>query len=81
MFLSGWEKLVPSRLAARVAAPGREIAAFRKLILQGMRMINSLAVSWRELQASQRKTEAMLQVFITSMTRGGKGHSKASRQF
>ena len=34
----------------------REIAAIRKLILTGMKMIANVAAGQRELQASQRKT-------------------------
>ena len=58
---------MPSKLEARVAQHDREIAAIRKLILTGMRMINSLA-------ASQRKTDRMLQDLISSL-RGGAGGS------
>jgi hypothetical protein len=47
----------------------REIAAIRKLILTGMKMINQLA-------ASQKETDRQLQAFIQSMRRGGNGHTK-----
>jgi len=60
---------VPGSLEARVSEHDRQIAAIRKLILQGMKMINSLA-------ASQRKTDAQLQAFIRSMERGRNGHSQ-----
>jgi len=60
---------MPSKLEIRVAQHDREIAAIRKLILHGMKIINSLA-------ASQRKTDAQLQAFIRSMERGRNGHSK-----
>jgi hypothetical protein len=63
------EKPVPTKLEARVSVHDREIAAIRKLILQGIKMINSLA-------ASQRKTDAQLQAFIRSVERGGNGHGK-----
>jgi hypothetical protein len=46
-----------------------EIAAIRKLILTGMKMINQLA-------ASQKETDRQLQAFIQSMRRGSNGHSK-----
>ena len=58
-----------TRFEAGITEHDRQIAAIRKLILQGMKMINSLA-------ASQRKTDAQLQAFIRSMERGGNGHSK-----
>ncbi|MGO9262512.1 MAG: hypothetical protein ACLQU1_40450 [Bryobacteraceae bacterium] len=54
---------MPTKLEARVAEHDRQIAAIRKLILQGMKMINSLA-------ASQRKTDAQLQAFIQSLAAG-----------
>jgi hypothetical protein len=49
----------------------REIAAIRKLILTGMKMIN-------QLTASQKETDRQLQAFIQSMRRGGNGHTKRS---
>jgi hypothetical protein len=66
----------------RLSRHDREIAAIRKLILTGMKMIANLAAgqrelqaSQRELQASQRKTDEQLQDFIRSL-RGGNGHAK-----
>lgn len=47
----------------------REIAAIRKLIFTGMKMLNALT-------ASQRETDRQLQSFIRSMRRGANGHSK-----
>lgn len=47
----------------------REIAAIRKLIFTGMKMLNALT-------ASQRETDRQLQSFIRSMQRGANGHSK-----
>ncbi|MGO9262513.1 MAG: hypothetical protein ACLQU1_40455 [Bryobacteraceae bacterium] len=67
---------MPTKLEARVSEHDRQIAAIRKLILQGMKMINSLATSQRELAASQRKTDAQLQAFIQSLQRGRNGHAK-----
>jgi hypothetical protein len=60
---------VPTKLETSVSEHDRQIAAIRKLILQGMKMINSLA-------ASQRKTDAQLQAFIRSLQRGRNGHAK-----
>jgi len=70
-----------SQLEARIAQHDREIAAIRKLILHGMKMINALATEQRQLTASQRKTDAQLQAFIRSMERGGNGngHGKLPR--
>jgi hypothetical protein len=81
---------VATKLEARVAQHDREIAAIRRLILQGMKMINRTEAGLlrlegqqeetrkdlRELAASQRKTEAMLQALIRSLERGRNGHSK-----
>ena len=68
-----------------------EMAAMRKIILAGMRMIakqgenlNKLAVAQKdlatevkELAKAQRTTETKLQGFIDSMRRGGNGrHSR-----
>ena len=47
----------------------REIAAIRKLIFTGMKMINALT-------ASQRETNRQLQTFIRSLQRGANGHGK-----
>jgi hypothetical protein len=52
----------------RLTKHDREIAAIRKLVLTGMKMIVSLT-------ASQRKTDEQLQDFIRSL-RGTNGHAK-----
>jgi len=49
----------------------REIAAIRKLVLTGTKMLNALA-------ASQRETDRQLQVLIRSLQRGNNGHGKRS---
>jgi len=54
-----------------LARHDREIAAIRKLILTGMKMINALT-------ASQRETDKQLQALIRSMQRGSNGHTKRS---
>ena len=66
----------------RLSKHDREIAAIRKLILTGMKMIANLAAGQRELQASQRKTDEqlrktdeLLQDFIRSL-RGGNGYAR-----
>ena len=47
----------------------REIAAIRKLIVTGMRIVNKLGVA-------QTRTEKSLNALINSMRRGGNLHSK-----
>jgi hypothetical protein len=63
----------------------REIAAIRKLILTGMKMINQLAASQKEtdrqLKETDRQlkeTDRQLQAFIQSIRRGSNGHTKRS---
>jgi hypothetical protein len=74
----------------RLSRHDREIAAIRKLILTGMKMIANLAAGQRELQASQRelqasqrktdeqlrKTDGQLQDFIRSLRQATNGHAK-----
>jgi hypothetical protein len=82
---------MPSKLEARVSEHDRQIAAIRKLIVVGMKMINqaqvqakenwaqikALATSQRELAASQRETDRMLKGLIQKLERGRNGHGKA----
>ena len=51
----------------RLEQHDREIAAIRKLVLTGMKMLV-------RLEASQRKTDAMLQDLIRSLKGGENGH-------
>jgi len=67
----------------RIDQHDREIAAIRKLVLTGMRMLVQLETSQKKtdaqlklLQASQQKTDELLQSFIRSLKGGGNGHSK-----
>jgi hypothetical protein len=53
----------------RIDQHDREIAAIRKLVLTGMKMLV-------RLEASQTKTDAQLQALIRSLKPGGNGHSK-----
>lgn len=53
----------------RIDQHDREIAAIRKLILTGMKMLV-------RLEASQKKTDAQLQALIQSLKTGGNGHSR-----
>jgi len=48
----------------------REIAAIRKLVLTGMKMLV-------RLEASQQKTDTQLQALIRSLKGGTNGHSKS----
>ena len=61
-----------------LARHDREIAAIRKLILTGMKMLNTLTASQQRLSDSQRETDKQLQALIRSLQRGTNGHSKRS---
>jgi hypothetical protein len=64
-------------LTERVSKHDREIAAIRKLVLTGMKMIIDLEKGMKELQAAQKRTEQTLERFIRSLERGGgNGHEK-----
>ncbi len=73
-----------SKLEARVAQHDREIAAIRKLILQGMKMLVENGTQIKALAAAQRDTDKKLDAltktedrFIRSLERGGSnGHDK-----
>ena len=61
----------------------REIAAIRKLVFTGMKMLNGVIESQREskaelreLRAAQRETDRQLQILVRSLQRGGNGPSK-----
>jgi hypothetical protein len=60
---------MPTKREASYWSTIAQIAAIRRLILQRMKMINSLA-------ASQRKVDAQPQPFIKSIRRASNGHSK-----
>jgi hypothetical protein len=69
-------------LMERVDQHDREIAAIRKLVHTGMKMLVKAEEEraadrkeMRELRASQRETDRLLQAFIRSLSRGGNGHS------
>ena len=75
---------MPSRLEARVTQHDREIAAIRKLILQGMKMLVENGAQIKAMAAAQRATDKRLDAlsitvdrFVRSLERGGSnGHSK-----
>jgi hypothetical protein len=70
-------------LKERVDQHDREIAAIRKLILTGMKMINRNQEQITELRAIQkvsqqelRELNATVRDFVDSMRRGSNGHTK-----
>jgi len=68
---------MPSKLEARVTQHDREIAAIRKLILQGMKMLVENGAQIKALAVAQRATDKNLDRFIRSLERGGSnGHGK-----
>ena len=64
-----------SALKERADKHDREIAAIRKLIHAGMKLLVKLEEEVRELAASQRETDRQLQAFIRSLRRGSNGHA------
>jgi hypothetical protein len=68
---------MPSKLEARVTEHDRQIAAIRKLIVTGMKMIVHSQTQIKALAASQRETDRMLKGLIRSQERGRNGHSRA----
>lgn len=66
-------------LKDRVDKHDREIAAIRKLIQAGMKLLVENEKHIRRLEASQRETDRQLQLFIASLNRGnGNGHKNKS---
>lgn len=74
-------------LKERVDKHDREIAAIKKLLMQGMRLLvdgerrsreehAKIRQDIRRLEASQERTDKALQVLIGSLKRGGNGHAK-----
>jgi septal ring factor EnvC (AmiA/AmiB activator) len=77
------------KLEARVSKHDTEIAAIRKLLLTGMKLLAATQADFRKLQAEMKKlaaahseTEKALARFIRSMERGGarNGHAKTDLQ-
>lgn len=85
---------MPSKLEARVSQHDREIAAIRKIILTGMKMIAAMQADQREihadhreirrelkaLAASQRETDRELKALIRSLRGGTNGHGKLTEK-
>ncbi|HYL34323.1 MAG TPA: hypothetical protein VEV17_00265 [Bryobacteraceae bacterium] len=63
-------------LRERVDRHDREIAAIRKLIHVGMKMIVTNEKEIRALAVQQRETSRELQAFIRSLRRGGNGYTR-----
>ena len=72
-----------------LAKHDREIAAIRKLVQEGMRMVHEYHQETRayvresrkemkELRAAQKATEASLKAFIDTMRGAGNGHAKGN---
>jgi hypothetical protein len=60
----------------RIDQHDREIAAIRKLVLTGMKMLVKSEEEIRELAAQQRATARELEAFIRSLRQGSNGHTK-----
>jgi hypothetical protein len=54
----------------------REITAIRKLILTGMKMIDSIAAAQKRNEAAMEGLEANVQSLANSFRRGSNGHTK-----
>jgi hypothetical protein len=63
-------------LKERADRHAREIAAIRKLILTGMKMLNRNQEQINALVASQMELKASVKDLVDSMRRGGNGHTK-----
>jgi hypothetical protein len=70
-------------LKQRADQHDREIAAIRKLILTGMKMMNRNQTQINQVAAAQKVTEqnlqrleASVQEFVNSLRHGGNGHTK-----
>ncbi len=68
---------MPTTIEARVTQHDREIAAIRKLILAGMKMLNQTQVEVKKVAVAQQVTEKKLQALIDTLRAAGtNGHSK-----
>jgi hypothetical protein len=69
---------MPSKLESRVTQHDREIAAIRKLILQGMKMLVENGTQIKENAAQIKVLATTVDRFVRSLERGApNGHSKA----
>jgi hypothetical protein len=67
-------------LKQRVDQHDREIAAIRKLILTGMKMLNQVAAAQKTTEQSLQRLEASVQQLVNGLRRGGNGHAKLNLQ-
>jgi len=58
----------------------REIAAIRKLIIAGMRMVNEMHRENREFQKNVQRLERKIDAFIDSRLHPRNGHDKRSSE-
>ncbi|HEX4595486.1 MAG TPA: hypothetical protein VH157_14480 [Bryobacteraceae bacterium] len=71
---------MPGKLETRVTEHDRQIAAIRKLILTGMKMLVETQTQVKALAGSQRETDKMLQGLIRSLKGGShNGHRSPPR--
>lgn len=62
--------------AQRLDQHDKQIAAIRKLVEAGMKIVVRNQRQLGELAAAQKKTEASLKAFIDTMRGAGNGHTK-----
>jgi hypothetical protein len=68
---------MPSKLEARVSKHDTEIAAIRKLIRLGMRLLADTQIKLNEIADAHKETEKSLNRFIRSMERGSVRNGRA----
>ncbi len=61
----------------RLDQHGRQIAAIRNLVKEGMRVVVDTRKDKGELIAIQKRTEQKLEALIHTMRRGTNGHTKS----
>lgn len=73
--MADW-KFMPA-LKERVDKHDREIAAIKKILQTGMKMLVRIETKVDQLATSQKETDRQLQLLIRSLNRGnGNGHSR-----
>jgi hypothetical protein len=66
-----------TNIEARVTQHDREIAAIRKLLLTGMKMLNQTQIEVKKVAVAQQVTEKKLQALIDTVRgAGSNGHGK-----
>jgi hypothetical protein len=70
-----------AKVQERLDKHDRQIAAMRELVRDGIRLVMENRKDIRALTLSQKRTEALLQSYLSSLQRGnGHGKSKADVQ-